>query len=175
MGSIQDVRTLPVTPDEITTAWLSRMLQKQVQAFEITSAILDQTAGKLFLTLTYDANVDNKQPRHLCLKGSFNPAMMAMEGYSDILLAMYSREVHFYMKVAPKLTTTKLPRVWAAEASTHPPQGILFMEDLNKRGCTFGEPAEPWPVERVRAGVEQLAALHACKCHFASSIHVLNF
>lgn len=35
------------------------------------------------------------------------------------------------------------------------------MDDLSAQGCRFGDPAEPWPVSRVLAGVEQLAALHA--------------
>lgn len=35
------------------------------------------------------------------------------------------------------------------------------MDDLNALGAEFGEPVNAWPVERVLAGVEQLAGLHA--------------
>ncbi|KAJ0143758.1 Eukaryotic phosphomannomutase [Fusarium oxysporum f. sp. albedinis] len=35
------------------------------------------------------------------------------------------------------------------------------MEDLNEAGYTFGNPRDVWSIDQVKAGVEQLAALHA--------------
>lgn len=37
----------------------------------------------------------------------------------------------------------------------------MVVEDLEASNCSFGAPLEPWPVERVLSGVEQLAILHA--------------
>lgn len=165
--TVNEPLRLPTTQEELSTTWLSRNLKQRVKAFEVTSAILDQTAGKLFLTITYDDDHDTLRPEHVCLKGSFNPAMMALEGYSDILLSVYTREVNFFNLVAPRLTTIKLPKVWGAEASVIPPQGILVMDDLNKQGYTFGDPTKPWSPELVMAGVEQLAALHASESGFS--------
>jgi hypothetical protein len=82
---------------------------------------------------------------------------------------MYTREVKFFNLVAPRLTAVRLPKVWYAAASTEPPQGLLAMEDLNQKGYTFGQAAEPWSVKRVISGVEQLAALHAGQYTFILS------
>ncbi|KAI5925082.1 kinase-like domain-containing protein [Camillea tinctor] len=148
---------LPTTPEEISSTWLSTVLDQDVQHFEVTYTLLNQTAGKVFATITYK---DGKQD-NVCLKGSFNPSMMAMEGYSEILSAMYTREAGFFVHVAPELTAMRLPRVLWAGANTEQGQAIVIMEDLRKKGYKFGSAVEAWPVDRVKAGVEQLAALHA--------------
>jgi len=151
-----------MVPEEITASWLGSVLGNKVKSFEITNSILNATAGKIFITVTYEDEEDAATPRptYICLKGGFNPAMLAMEGYSEILKKMYSKEVEFFNVVAPTLTNINLPKVWKAVENPEQGQGILVMDDLSK-AHTFGDPVEDWPVERVKAGVEQLAALHA--------------
>ncbi|KAH9896300.1 hypothetical protein F4778DRAFT_783578 [Xylariomycetidae sp. FL2044] len=78
------------------------------------------------------------RPRHLCLKGSFNPALISMEGYAEILWIIYTRETEFFNLMAPKLNNLTLPKVWCADDS------VMIMEDLNKKGYIYGEPAESW-------------------------------
>ncbi|KAI8965045.1 kinase-like domain-containing protein [Daldinia sp. FL1419] len=148
---------LPVTPQEVSAAWLGGVLRQNVQHFEITSTLLDQTAGKVLLNIEYD----NGKRDALCLKGSFNPDMMAMDGYGDILRAIYTREVDFFNRVAPSLTAIRLPKVWWAGANIEQPQAIVVMDNLKEKGYTFGTTLEPWSIQSVEAGVEQLAALHA--------------
>jgi len=63
--------------------------------------------------------------------------------------------------VAPLVPAVRLPRAWYCGSDTLHGQGIVILDDLKCTGCTFGNPLQPWPVARVRAGVEQLAALHA--------------
>ncbi|KAI2606627.1 kinase-like domain-containing protein [Hypoxylon sp. NC1633] len=157
MSIIRVTKWLPTTPEDISADWLRCVLRRNVQRIEVTSTVLDQTAGKVFVNIEYD----NGSQEALCLKGSFNPEMMAMEGYGDILEAMYTREVDFFNHVAPTLTAVRLPKVRWAGANTKQPQAIVVMEDLTKHGYTFGSTVATWSIDRVKAGVEQLAALHA--------------
>jgi aminoglycoside/choline kinase family phosphotransferase len=50
-------------------------------------------------------------------------------------------------------------KCWWSDSNSE--QGIVILDDLNKQGATFGEPTETWSVDQVKAGVEQLAGLHA--------------
>lgn len=170
MGSLANdsKMAMPMTPEKISAEWLSSILGHKVQSFNITSTLLDQTTGKVFLDLTYEDGAvmaaEKDRPAHLCLKGSFNPTMANMPGYAELLYMAYSQEVEFFARVAPKLPTEvlRLPKVWWAGASREQTQGICAMEDLNRRpGIRYGEPAEAATVTEAMACVEQLAALHA--------------
>jgi hypothetical protein len=55
----------------------------------------------------------------------------------------------------------RLARPYWCGTDTVTGQGIACIDDLAAKGYTFGTPLEAWPVQRVLAGVEQLAALHA--------------
>lgn len=158
--TLPNLQPLPTVPEQVTASWLASVLELNLKAAELTKSILNATASKLFVTLTYeDDDVEAVRPTYLCLKGGFNPAMLAVEGYREILITMYTRETKFFNLVAPKLTNMSLPKVWWAGSDSQ--QAILAMDDLNYKGFTFGNPVETWPVERVMTGVEQLAALHA--------------
>uniref|UniRef100_A0A0D2YBC1 Aminoglycoside phosphotransferase domain-containing protein n=1 Tax=Fusarium oxysporum (strain Fo5176) TaxID=660025 RepID=A0A0D2YBC1_FUSOF len=102
---------------------------------------------------------DEDRPKHVCIKGGFNPAMLATEGFRELLISAYTNEAKLFSLVAPTLNHMSLTKVWWAGVRDE--QGILVMEDLNKAGYTFGNPQDVWSVDQVKAGVEQLAALHA--------------
>ncbi|CAJ2508683.1 Uu.00g137090.m01.CDS01 [Anthostomella pinea] len=159
MSKVSINQDLPLRPEDISSEWLSSVLGCIVESFTMTFTTLNATTGKVFVTISYKHTVETDRPTHVCLKGSFNPSMMALEGYRELLLAMYTREVEFFNQIAPRIPAIKLPKVWRALASTH--QGLLVMDDLYQMGYTFGEPAIPWAVDKVVAGVEQLAVLHA--------------
>lgn len=170
MGSLakSSKMAMPMTPEEISAEWLSNILGHKVQSFTITSTLLNQTTGKVFIDLTYEDGagiaVDTDRPTHVCLKGSFNPTMANMPGYAELLYMAYSQEVEFFARVAPKLPTEvlRLPKVWWAGASREQMQGICAMEDLNRRpGIRYGEPAQAATLSEAMACVQQLAALHA--------------
>ncbi|KAI0401383.1 kinase-like domain-containing protein [Xylaria palmicola] len=141
---------LPSVPDEVTPEWLSSVLGLEIKSIERTCE-LPGTATKLCVTAKNDSG-----ERRLCLKGGFNPAFIQQMPW---IVMIYQREVEFFNRIAPVLKDMELPQTWWAGHT--PTQGIVVMEDLAARGCEFGNPVEPWPVERVRAGIEQLAALHA--------------
>lgn len=147
---------LPTLPEDITAAWLSVVLKRRVASVKLERTI-PGTATKFCLTVTYEDNeTSNKLPTQLCVKGGFDPNFIQKMPW---IIMIYQRECDFYNHVVPKVDNMELPRVWwAGHNST---QGILVMDDLAAKGCTFGRPAETWTVSRVLAGVEQLAALHA--------------
>lgn len=72
---------------------------------------------------------------------------------------MYKREADFFSRVASTLSYIDLPQSYWAGSNEN--QGLVIMDDLVALGAEFGEPVNAWPVERVMAGVEQLAGLHA--------------
>ncbi|KAI1136816.1 kinase-like domain-containing protein [Hypoxylon sp. FL0543] len=157
---------LPSLPEHVTASWLASVLGQKVKAIELTKSILNASAGKLFITITYDddnggsaepTEKDTKRPTKVCIKGGFNPVFIAR--YPDFLIALYKHEADFFKRVAPNLDHIDLPRsYWAGNSAT---QGIVIMDDLETLGAEFGEPLNAWPVDRVLAAVEQLAGLHA--------------
>ncbi|KAG8673658.1 hypothetical protein FPOAC2_07112 [Fusarium poae] len=162
-----DIHPLPTTPDQVTASWLGKVLGQNIKSAQLTESVLNATASKLFFTIEYqDSNDEADRPKHVCLKGGFNPAMLAAEGYKDMLIAAYTNEARFFSLVAPNLSHISLPKIWWAGVGED--QGILVMEDLNRSGFTFGNPQDVWPVERLRAGAEQLAALHASTWGYSS-------
>ncbi|KAI1644143.1 uncharacterized protein F4817DRAFT_367869 [Daldinia loculata] len=70
---------LPISLEEVTASWLTQILGHKVKAVEHTSSILKANAGKLFITLTCDDDVDSMKsneknpktdrPNKLCIKG----------------------------------------------------------------------------------------------------------
>lgn len=169
---------VPTAPEEITASWLSGILGLPVKSFTITSSIQNEATSKLFITLTYADgaavhDASRLRPDRLCLKGSFNPAKLATPGYTEVFKAVFMREVDVFDRLRPRLSHTglRLPQVWGTARSTDPFQAMLAMEDLNQRGCTYGDPATALPVPLVTTAVEQLAALHAATWGFALADH----
>ncbi|KAI1079617.1 kinase-like domain-containing protein [Whalleya microplaca] len=149
---------LPTVPEEVTSAWLAGVLGLKIKSIKLNK-VLPGTASKLYVIVEYEGDADNKtahRPTHLCVKGGFDPAFIQQMPW---IVMVYQREVDFFNHVAPSLNHMQLPRSWWAGQNSK--QGIVVMDDLSAQGCEFGNPIEVWPVSRVLAGIEQLAALHA--------------
>ncbi|KAJ0115800.1 hypothetical protein J7T55_003969 [Diaporthe amygdali] len=149
---------LPAVPEDIVAEWLTHVFGQQVKSVEITR-VVHGTASKVFATVVFDDdNISTaSRPTFLCIKGGFDPKIIA---HYPWIVNIYFREVEFFNRVAPNLAQISLPRShWAGHNGVD--QGIVIMDDLDAPGCQFGDPAQPWPVSRALAGVEQLAALHA--------------
>lgn len=156
---------MPNAPEEVTLGWLQTIFaDTTISSFTITQQRLFETSSKLYITLGYEADdgTNAAKPRHVLLKGGFNPAMFAVPGYKPLLLGAYTREVDVFTRYARTLPADSgihLPKVWWAAAS--PDQAILVMEDLDKAGFAFGDATRTYGLVSVMKGVEQLAALHA--------------
>jgi hypothetical protein len=55
----------------------------------------------------------------------------------------------------------RLPACHYAAIDDKRDQGIVILDDMRDGGFTFGEPTQPWSVERVAEGLEQQAIWHA--------------
>ncbi|KAK3301839.1 duf227 domain-containing protein [Chaetomium strumarium] len=176
MGSITAM-AMPNTAEEVTLEWLRSIFNDAtISSFTITQQRLFDSASKLYITLSYNDDNDNdndslnnNKPRHILLKGGFNPAMFAVLGYKDLLVRVFTREVDFFthyvsstlsLSPSPPHSSNRLhlPKVWWAAASAD--QAILAMEDLTRSGHAFGDPTRTYSAASCRRGVEQLAALH---------------
>ncbi|ROV93597.1 hypothetical protein VMCG_08099 [Cytospora schulzeri] len=149
---------LPIIPEEVTAGWLGSKLGHKIRSIKLTNSIL-ATGCKLLFAITYedDENATSKdsKPASVCVKGGFEPEHMAQYHF---LIEIYEREVNFFNHIAPNLVHMDLPKSYWAGHDKH--NALVIMEDLTQHGCTFGDPLYTWPVERVLAGVEQLAAMH---------------
>lgn len=154
---------LPLVPEDVTAQWLSTIIGHKVKTIDCTKTTLMATDSKLHLTIAYeDPDPAEDKPTHVCIKGGFNREMISQFVHVP-LVGMYQKEADFYRLVAPKLSHIDLCKAyWAGKDSA---QGLLVLEDLaaasRNHDIRFGEPTETWPAARVRAGVEQLAGLHA--------------
>ncbi|KAK6842748.1 kinase-like domain-containing protein [Apiospora arundinis] len=152
-GAININEALPLVPEDITAAWCSKVLGKSVKSAVITKEY-HGTASKLIVELTYEK--DNAGPSSICVKGGFNPDLLAKMPMVKFVLR---REAEFYYYVAP-LVDLRLPKPYFCTTDTVNGQGIVVMEDLSD-DTEFGSPMKPWKVDTVRSNVEQLAKLHA--------------
>lgn len=149
--------TLPAVPGDVTASWVAEKLGQPVAEIKLTRTI-HSTASKLFFSITYeDADRSGAaRPSHICIKGGFDPNILAAYPF---ITAIHRREANFYARIAPTLPRLKLPKCWWAGEDGK--QGIVVMDDLDAQNCKYGDPVDTWPVDRVLAAVEQLAALHA--------------
>jgi hypothetical protein len=148
-------KAFPMTPEEITSEWLSEALGVPVKSFKITNAI-HGTASKIFLDLEYqDADSTREIPSKVCVKGGFNPVILQTV---PEMWATYRREAEFYHYIAPQ-TNMLLPKTWFTGTDKVNGQGIVIMSNTAEE-CKFGMPLEPWTPELVEGALKQLASLH---------------
>jgi hypothetical protein len=156
-GILDSAEPLPIVPEEVTAAWVTKILGDSIKNITLTEA-LHGTASKLLYAVTYENDDDAATlPSHICVKGGFNPALLKIH---PTLNTVYRREAEFYYFIAPTVSM-RLPKVRYNGSDTVTGQGIVVLDDLQAAGCSFGDPLEAWSVTRVRTGVEELAILHA--------------
>lgn len=146
---------LPALSSDITVEWLGAKLGHKIKSLKNTRNIWG-TASKLFYTITYEHESSDERPESICIKGVFDPQMIAAQPWT---VSLAQREAEFFTKVAPHIKNMIFPKGWWS--GTSDTQGIAIMNDLTKEGCTFPPECASYPVEKVMNGVEQLAGLHA--------------
>lgn len=142
-GDFDSAEALPILPEEITAQWLSNALGLNVKSVNIIQAI-HATASKIIIGLTYDeaSLVSDDAPKTLCVKGGFNPQLMALH---PAVMGVYRREAEFYYYVAPHVNM-RLPLIWYCGTDTVNGQGIVIMADLSNDGTVFGSATEVSPL-----------------------------
>jgi hypothetical protein len=149
---------LPSSASEITAKWIQSALSliwPDIRLQSITQrAIIHGSATKIQLALDH-APGSSGHPRSVWVKIGFEP-------YSDILNGadLYATEAICYDRV---LNQRKLgaPRCYFQHVQTDPPQVAIILEDLIDYGVRFGRATNVCSIEEARAGLENLACIHA--------------
>ena len=146
---------LPASIRDITPQWLSQALSERspgtrVRQVDVVST-LHGSATKLELRVAYSAPTD--LPRSFYLKGGF-------EEHGHEVGAAYANEARFYGEWLERLPPIEVPRCYYAGSDLARGQGIVLLENLAQRGCTFGRADHPLSVEQARDVLSVLGAVH---------------
>lgn len=149
---------LPLAFEEITCEWLSQALSQRYPGVEVTSCTCDSqmhtTSSKARLRLAYnDVGQRAGLPASMYIKGGFSPRTLKR------IWGGFAIEVRFFQEIAPQMRVN-IPRCYFAQVDEKSRQGIVLLEDLSARGCTFGSPNRPVPPDRVAAMLELMAKYH---------------
>lgn len=151
--------SLPMAVEEVTTAWLNQAIKQRYPSVDVIASsvikVIWGSATKVQIELTYnDAGKALNLPAIVYVKGGFDPTLLQMVGSS------YVTEAIFYKVIAPQLDIP-LPATFFAGYDLATNQAIVLMEDLDKRGVTFGNPTIAYTPEQVAHGLELQARWHA--------------
>ncbi|KAF3768643.1 hypothetical protein M406DRAFT_337038 [Cryphonectria parasitica EP155] len=150
---------LPLTVDEVTLEWLSKVLGVPIISFEVKE-IIHGSGSKILIKLSYPNASRHSFPTNLCVKGGFNPEILQS---LPMLFNVYRLEALFYHQIGPRIPGLRLiPSYWQGiDRPSGKGQGIFILQDVAAAGFTFGNPLQPWSADQVREALAQLAALHA--------------
>lgn len=148
--------TLPLTPEEVTPAWLGAAIGERWPGVAVETLDVDEilwgTGTKMMVRARYNAAGESAGlPERLCIKAG-------LAEHRELVKFCYQTEARFFAELAPNLPIG-LPRVFAAAEDAH--QGIVVMEDLRATGARPCKVQDPLGRETAAAFLEDLAALHA--------------
>jgi hypothetical protein len=150
--------SLPLTPGEITPAWLTKVLQFQHPGAEVQNVtvkdILNGTSTKIRIAVEYASNGARPNlPESLIVKGGF-------EAHSKWMAQMYADEMRFYRDVRPHIDINT-PACFYAGSDPNSHQSIVILEDLKTRKVTFQDPLKPCTYGQIARRLEAMARYHA--------------
>ena len=141
---------LPVDLDELTAAWFSRVLERDVTeatVFDRSSG----TTGRARVALRGEPGL----PATVFVK---LPPFDAQQRAFVEQTGMGVAEARFYRDLAAEVPV-RVPSVWFADTDGR--GYVMVLEDLTASGCRFPSPDDADIEARATDVVEQLAALHA--------------
>jgi hypothetical protein len=149
-GVVSEHRVLPVEVDDLTPAWFSDVLARDVTG----ATVLDRssgTTGRARVALRGEPAV----PASVFVK--LPPFDERQRAFVD-QVGMGVAEARFYRDLAAEVPV-RVPGVWFADTDDH--GYVMVLEDLHATGCRFPAPDDADITARARDIVEQLAVLHA--------------
>ncbi|WP_254302512.1 phosphotransferase [Sphingobium chlorophenolicum] len=152
-----DALPLPLTPEQIDSAWLTRALRQRLPGITVRdSHVIDVILGtstKIRVGLAVEGEGAGQVGETLIVKGGF-------EEHSPKMAAMYANETRFYADIQP-LIPMPSPRAWFAGTDPHSHQSIVIMEDLKRPGVDFCDALRPHRFDQIARRMETMAAYHA--------------
>ena len=142
---------IPSSAEELTPAWLSRVLGAEVREVRILDAH-SGTTGRVKLGLSADSSL----PATLFAK--IQPFDPKQRDYVR-MIGMGVVEARFYAELGQDIPV-RIPRVWH---SSYDDAGdfVMLLEDLDGSGCRFPTADDPDAAEVAESVVAQLACLHS--------------
>ena len=142
----------PISPEELTTHWLSAVLDCQVDAFSVKP--LGEGVGILGLVT------------RVTLQGKAGPKTLIAKFQSPVadnravagLYQMYEREITFYTEIAPTLTI-RAPSCFHAGYDPDSRAFVLLLEDLDQ--YEVGDQVAGCSIAQCEQVVKALAKFHA--------------
>lgn len=144
-------RSLPRHLRDVDAALLSRVLGRRVDAVEQLGGTDGTTARGRYRLKGDDL------PGTVFVKMA---ASAAVPRFFANVASLGANEVRFYRDVRPALDL-EAPMVHGVDHDVVTGRFVLVLEDLEARGCTFGDAREAWDVDRAAAALETLAAVHS--------------
>lgn len=149
---------LPVTTEQITTAWLTDALRFRHPGITVTQGriedVITGTSTKIRVRCEYDtAGCEAHLPPTLIVKGGF-------ETHSPSMKDMYVNEVRFYRDVQP-FVPMHSPHCYYAGSDPESYQSIVIMEDLLASGVEFLHAQRPQQYAAVARRLTDMARYHA--------------
>jgi aminoglycoside/choline kinase family phosphotransferase len=153
---------LPLTPGEVTPAWLTEQLRKGGQlrggrVAHVTSQVIGDGVGLLgqVARLTIATEPPGSAPASIVAKF---PAAAPENREVCRQYGIYEREVMFYTRVA-KTIPIRTPEVYAASYDPETGRYVLLLEDL--REGRLGDQLAAATLAEAEAAIDAAAALHA--------------
>lgn len=142
---------LPVDVEDLTAAWFSSILGRDVTSIEVLDRSTG-TTGRARVALTGEPEL----PETVFVK---LPPFDERQRKFVTSVGMGVAEARFYRDIAAEVPL-RVPRTWFAD--TDDGDGyVMVLEDLVASGCRFPHPTDDDIENRALDIVEQLAALHA--------------
>jgi hypothetical protein len=140
---------LPVSVDGLTLEWMRTVLDCDLASIEVDEVIWG-TATKVLVK----AILGDGSELRVCIKGGFQPELMAQMGGS------YQVEARFYGELGARLESG-IPRCHFAGIDAVSGQGIVVLDDLRDARTTFGDPRHPLTPDLVATALEGQASWHS--------------
>jgi Phosphotransferase enzyme family len=143
-------RMLPVEVSDLTPAWFSRALEREVTGVSVLDSS-SGTTGRARLALQGEPGVPTSVFVKLAPFDERQRKLVDMTG-------MGVAEARFYQGLAREVPV-RVPDVWFADVDDS--SYVMVLEDLTASGCRFPGTGDADIERRARDIVEQLATLHA--------------
>ena len=142
----------PTSPEQLTSAWLTQVLGRQVEDFEVQPF----AEGAGIIGQVVRVGLEGEQPFDSLVAKFPSPAEAnrAVAASYD----MYGREVRFYKRIAGQMRV-RTPECYFAEFDDNTQNFVLLIEDLS--GFEIGDQVAGCSLAQARAVISTIARLHA--------------
>lgn len=138
--------------DVLDPVWLAEALASRYPACVVTSVEVIETLVTQATKVRLIAETSTVGSLHLCVKGVLTD--------TGAPAAASLIETRFYRDLATRLPV-RVPDCFHAGFSADGGNGVIVMDDVIKRGATFGSAMQPLDRDRTLTLLDQLARLHA--------------